>query len=63
MNERQDTDKYGFECECCGNKFFGDNINETVLGIVHEKECDAFLGVPWHPKVIFDSRFPNKQDG
>ncbi len=62
-SERQQDDKYGFQCECCGNKFFAVSMNDAVLGIEHEKKCDANLGVPWHPKVIYDSRFPNKQDG
>ncbi len=60
MKELQEGDKFGFECGCCGNTFYGNSINDAVLGIVHEEKCDAGLGIPWHPKVIYDARFPNK---
>ena len=52
---------YQFECDCCGEKGPKvDNIRIGCLEIKHAPDCDAEKGVPWHPKCIYDSRFPKK---
>lgn len=53
--------KYKFQCDCCGatGETDNDNINEAVLGIVHDDKCNAEIGAPWHAIRLFDHRFPN----
>ena len=48
--------QYKATCAVCNCTNESDNLNDSVLDLVHHPECDERKGLPWIPQID-DRRF------